>query len=74
MKVDSLNSLVKLGSDGLGIICAHKYALNGVENKLEKIEDIDDSFSIPMVFCVHKRVKDNPVVQEIKAELQNILR
>lgn len=75
IKVDSLNGLISLGIEGTGIICSHKYALNGVEQKLEKIQDLDDAFIIPMVFSVNKRIKDSfPVIDEIRDELKAFFR
>lgn len=73
IKVDNLNSLVQLGCDGVGIICSHRYALRGLEHKLEKIKDIDDPVSLPMIFSVHKKIKDLPFVEEMKKEIQNVL-
>jgi len=65
IKVDSLSSLFSMGEQGCGIICVADKNIEIQKLKLEKINKLENTYKIPLVFSTHKKIKHHPIVKEL---------
>jgi len=73
LKTDTLTSLIAMAEQGTGIICFNDKAFELRKFKLEKINKLENTYKLPYVFNIHKRIKDNPITQQLQVAINNAL-